>query len=86
MPNSTMTNANIESAVASADGQELVLEIQGRREEVYHADECRGGDVCSGDGMADLKPGEKIFVLAGKKIDRGHRRSRDVMMVGHRRH
>jgi hypothetical protein len=66
MPNSTMTNANIETAVASSDGKELVLKykdgekkftVPGNVEVVMFAPA----------EVADLKPGEKIFVVAGKK-------------------
>lgn len=45
MPNSTMTNANIESAVASSNGKELVLKYKGRREEIHRTGQCRSGHV-----------------------------------------
>ena len=62
MPNSTMTNGNIDSAVTSVDGQELVLKykkfiVPANVEVVMFAPAA----------VADLKPGEKIFVVAGKK-------------------
>ena len=66
MPNSTMTNANIESAVTSSDGQELVLKYKnGEKKFVVPANV----EVVMFDpaAVADLKPGEKIFVVAGKK-------------------
>jgi outer membrane lipoprotein SlyB len=66
MPNSTMTNANIESAVASSDGKELVLKYKdGEKKFVVPANV----EVVMFDpaAVADLKPGEKIFVVAGKK-------------------
>ena len=66
MPNSTMTNANIESAVTSSDGQELILKYKdGEKKFVVPANV----EVVMFDpaAVADLKPGEKIFVVAGKK-------------------
>ena len=66
MPNSTMTNANIESAVASSDGQELVLKYKdGEKKFIVPANvEVVMFALAT---VADLKPGEKIFVVAGKK-------------------
>jgi hypothetical protein len=66
MPNSTMTNANIESAVTSSDGKELVLKYKdGEKKFVVPANV----EVVMFDpaAVADLKPGEKISVVAGKK-------------------
>jgi len=66
VPNSTMTNANIESAVASSDGKELVLKYKdGEKKFTVPANV----EVVMFDpaAVADLKPGEKIFVVAGKK-------------------
>jgi hypothetical protein len=66
MPNSTMTNANIESEVASAGGKELVLKYKdGEKKFTVPANV----EVVSfaPATMDDLKPGEKIFVAAGKK-------------------
>jgi Cu/Ag efflux protein CusF len=66
MPNSTMTNANIDSAVTSSNGQELVLKYKdGEKKFVVPANV----EVVMFDpaAIADLKPGEKIFVVAGKK-------------------
>jgi outer membrane lipoprotein SlyB len=66
MPNSTMTNANIDSAVTSVDGQELVLKYKdGEKKFIVPANV----DVVmfAPAAVADLKPGEKIFVVAGKK-------------------
>ncbi len=66
MPNSTMTNANIDSAVVSADGQELVLKYKdGEKKFIVPA----SVEVVmfAPAAVADLKPGEKVFVVAGKK-------------------
>ena len=67
MPNSTMTNANIESAVTSSDGQELVLKYKdGEKKFTVPANvEVVIFDPTA--AVADLKPGEKVFVVAGKK-------------------
>ena len=50
MPNSTMTNANIESEVAVADGQKLVLKYKDGEKTFIVPAECRRGYVCAGDG------------------------------------
>ncbi len=66
VPNSTMTNANIESAVASSDGQELVLKYKdGEKKFIVPANV--EVVMFAPAAVADLKPGEKIFVVAGKK-------------------
>ena len=67
MPNSTMTNANIESAVTSSDGQELVLKYKdGEKKFTVPANvEVVIFDPTA--AVADLKPGEKVFVVADKK-------------------
>jgi hypothetical protein len=66
LPNSTMTNANIESAVASSDGKELVLKYKdGEKKFMVPANvEVVMFDPAT---VADLKPGEKVIVVAGKK-------------------
>jgi len=66
MPNSTMTNANIDSAVVSADGQELVLKYKdGEKKFIVPANV--EVVMFAPAAVADLKPGEKVFVVAGKK-------------------
>ena len=66
MPNSTMTNGNIDSAVTSVDGQELVLKYKdGEKKFIVPANV--EVVMFAPAAMADLKPGEKIFVVAGKK-------------------
>jgi hypothetical protein len=66
MPNSTMTNANIDSAVASVDGQELVLKYKdGEKKFIVPANV--EVVMFAPASVADIKPGEKIFVAAGKK-------------------
>jgi uncharacterized protein Veg len=70
MPNSTMTNANIETAVASSDGQELVLKYKdGEKKFIVPANI---EVVMIDPGTAsDLKPGEKVFVPGAKKMPDG---------------
>jgi hypothetical protein len=66
MPNSTMTNANIDNAVTSIDGQELVLKYKdGEKKFIVRAN--IEVVMFAPAAVADLKPGEKIFVVAGKK-------------------
>jgi hypothetical protein len=68
MPNSTMTNANIESAVASADGQELVLKYKdGEKKFIVPANV--EVVMFAPATPADLKPDEKVFVVAKKMPD-----------------
>jgi hypothetical protein len=66
MPNSTMTNANIETAVASSDGKELVLKYKDG-EKKFSVPANVEVVMFAPAAVADLKPGEKIFVVAGKK-------------------
>jgi hypothetical protein len=66
MPNSTMTNANIETAVASSDGKELVLKYKDG-EKKFTVPTNVEVVMFAPAAVADLKPGEKIFVVAGKK-------------------
>lgn len=70
MPNSTMTNATIDSEVASADGKELVLKYKdGEKKFIVPANVEVVEFVPA--ATSDLKPGEKIFVVAGKKLPDG---------------
>jgi hypothetical protein len=66
MPNSTMTNANIDSEVASSDGKTLVLKYKdGEKTVVVPSNVIVVTYVPA--AMTDLKPGEKIFVAAANK-------------------
>jgi hypothetical protein len=66
MPNSTMTNANIETAVASSDGKELVLKYKDG-EKKFTVPANVEVVMFAPATTADLKTGEKVFVVAGKK-------------------
>jgi hypothetical protein len=70
MPNSTMTNANVDSVVTGVDGQELVLKYKdGEKKFIVPADV--EVVMFAPAAMSDLKPGEKIFVVAAKKLPDG---------------
>jgi hypothetical protein len=66
VPNSTMTNANIDSAVTSNDGKELVLKYKDGEKKFIVPTNVEIVMFAPADVTA-LKPGEKIFVVAGKK-------------------
>jgi hypothetical protein len=68
MPNSTMTNATVDSEVAVSDGKKLVLKYKdGEKTFVVPPD---AAIVTFGPAtMADVKPGAKIFVIAVKQPD-----------------
>jgi hypothetical protein len=69
MPNSTMTNANIDSAVVVAGGRELVLKYKdGEKKFIVPADTEVVMFVPA--TAADLKPGERI-VMSAKKLPDG---------------
>jgi hypothetical protein len=64
LPNSTMTNANVDSEVAISDGQKLVLKYKdGEKTFIVPANAAVVSFVPA--TAADLKPGAKIFVAAG---------------------
>jgi len=70
MPSSTMTNANVDSEVASVDGRTLVLKYKdGEQKIIVPADVVVVTYVPA--TVADLKRGEKIFVAAAKKLPDG---------------
>jgi hypothetical protein len=68
MPNSTMTNGNIDSAVASVDGKELVLKYKDGEKKFVIPANVEVVMFAPG-STADLKPGEKVFVVAKKLPD-----------------
>ena len=70
MPNSTMTNANIDSEIVSADGKELVLKYKdGEKKFIVPANV--EVVMFAPAAAADLKPGEKVFVPGAKKLPDG---------------
>jgi hypothetical protein len=68
MPNSTMTNATVDSEVAVSDGQKLVLKYKdGEKTFVVPPDAAIVAFAPA--TLADVKAGGKIFVIAAKQPD-----------------
>ena len=69
-PNSTMTNATVDSQVAGKDGQMITVKYKDGEQKVLitPATEIIAATKKS---AADLKPGQKIFVIAAKKLPDG---------------
>lgn len=65
-PKSTMTNANVEQTVAGVDGQTLLLKHKDGETKVVVPPDTPIVAFVKGD-KADLKPGVRIFIAAGKK-------------------
>jgi hypothetical protein len=65
-PKSTMTNANVEQAVAGVDGQTLLLKHKDGEHKIVVPPDTPIVTYTKGD-KAELKPGTKIFIAAGKK-------------------
>ena len=70
MPDSTMTNANVDSVVVSADGQVLVLKYKDGEKKFIVPANVEVVEFAPAT-MSDLKPGEKVFVAAAKKLPDG---------------
>ncbi len=70
MPNSSMTNANVESEVMSAAGEKLVLKYKDG-EKTFIVPQNVAVVMFAPGSAADLKPGAKIFVVAAKKLPDG---------------
>ena len=69
-PNSTMTNASIDSEVTSSDGKILVLKYKdGEKKFIVPADVEVVIFVPA--AVGDLKPGERIFIVGAKKLPDG---------------
>ena len=69
-PNSTMTNANIESQVVSADGQELVMKYKDGEKKIIVPANIEVVMFAPAT-VADIKAGQKFFVPRAKKLDDG---------------
>jgi hypothetical protein len=65
-PNTKMTNANVEQTVGGVDGPVLSVKYKDGEKKVFVTPETQVVTYVVGD-KADLKPGTKIFVGAGKK-------------------
>ncbi len=70
VPNSTMTNGTVDTSVASVDGQKLVVKYKDGEKTVQVAPETLIATYVR-KSLADLKPGEKIFIAATKKTADG---------------
>ena len=70
MPDSTMTNANVDSVVVSADGQVLVLKYKDGEKKFIVPANVEVVEFAPAT-TSDLKPGEKVFVAAAKKLPDG---------------
>jgi hypothetical protein len=65
-PNSTMTNANVEAAVAGVSGQTLTMKYKGGEKTVVVTPQTVVVTYAPGD-KAEVKPGTKIFLSAAEK-------------------
>jgi hypothetical protein len=70
MPNSTMTNANVESSVVSNDGQTLTMKYKDGEKKVTVPANVEVVMFAPAT-LADIKPGQKFFIPNGKKLDDG---------------
>lgn len=68
--NSKMTNATVDSTVAGVDGQVLTLKYKDGTQKVVVTPTTEITKLVAG-SMADVKPGEKIFIAATKKLPDG---------------
>jgi hypothetical protein len=65
-PGSTMTNANVESTVASVDGQTIMVKYKDGEKKVVVPPSTPIVSFTPG-SKADLKAGAQIFIVAGQK-------------------
>lgn len=70
VPNSTMTNGAVDSSVASINGEKLVVKYKDGEKTVLVTPETLIATYAK-KSLADLKPGEKIFIAATKKDPNG---------------
>jgi outer membrane lipoprotein SlyB len=70
MPGSTMTNATVDNTVASVDGQKLVVKYKDGEKTIVVPPNAEITTFKAAT-MADVKPGEKIFIFAAKKLPDG---------------
>jgi hypothetical protein len=66
VPNSTMTNANVETMVTAVDGPMLTMKYKDGEKKISVPSNAVVVQFVNGD-KSDLKPGAKIFIAAGKK-------------------
>jgi len=70
VPNSTMTNANVESTVASNDGQVLMMKYKDGEKKIVVPPQTPIVTYAPG-SKDELKPGITVFLIAPKKDDDG---------------
>jgi len=70
LPNSTMTNATVASQAAGVDGQTLTVTYKDGEKKIIVPPNAEIITYKKA-SMADLKPGEKIFIFAAKKLPDG---------------
>jgi hypothetical protein len=70
VPNSTMTNAYVEQLVAAVDGPMLTMKYMDGEKKISVPNNVTIVRLVAGD-RSDLKPGAKIFVVAGTKVPNG---------------
>lgn len=70
VPNSTMTNGAVDSSVASINGEKLVVKYKDGEKTVLVTPGTLIATYAK-KSLADLKPGEKIFIAATKKDPNG---------------
>jgi hypothetical protein len=70
VPNSTMTNANVEQLVTAVDGPMLTMKYKDGEKKISVPNNAVIVQFVPGD-KSDLKPGAKVFVVAGTKLPNG---------------
>jgi hypothetical protein len=70
VPNSTMTNANVEQLVTAVDGPMLTMKYKDGEKKIAVPNNATIVAFVNGD-KSELKPGAKIFIAAGTKKDDG---------------
>jgi hypothetical protein len=70
VPNSTMTNATVDNAVTSVDGEKLVVKYKDGDKTIMVSPSTEIATYAK-KSLADLKPGEKIFIAGAKKLPDG---------------
>jgi hypothetical protein len=66
VPNSTMTNATVDNEVASVDGQKITVKYKDGDKTILTTPQTEIATY-EKKSVADLKPGQKIFIAAAKK-------------------
>ena len=75
-----MTNATVDTAVTSVDGQKLVVKYKDGEKTIIVSAENRNRHLCSGDHWPTSSPAQKIFIAAAKKLPDGTLAAPDVFM------